>query len=58
MKRDDEKEFVVVVQRGTKETALPPIFAKNAEAAKARALRLIRRRGGKATIVGATEKKS
>jgi len=51
-----DKEFNVVVQRGGKIVTLP-IKANNAETAKALAARLLRRRGGKSTIVGATEKK-
>jgi len=54
--KDEDKEFVVIVQRGVKQVTMP-IIAKNAEIAKALAARLLRRRGGKATIVGATEKK-
>jgi hypothetical protein len=57
MKRDDgDKEYAVVVQRGTRQVTMP-IIAKNAETAKALAARLLRRRGGKSTIVAATEKK-
>jgi hypothetical protein len=52
----NDKEFDVIVQRGNKQVKMP-IIAKNEETAKALAQRLLRRRGGKATIVGATEKK-
>lgn len=57
MKSGSDKEFDVIVQRQGKQVKLP-IIAKNEDTAKALAARILRRRGGKSTILGATEKKS
>lgn len=55
--KSKDKEFEVIVQLKRTQVTLP-IIAKNEETARALAARLLRRRGHKPTIVGATEKKS